>query len=186
MERDNLIATLEQLLESEERSERLTKLPPDIYPRIAVYTQKLRKGASSEDDDVLSRITRKQIQLIEGMSKQLIDRRLSKCVDKHDTKDLLPEERYLYESYTKARLAQDKFLSALVNGQPSLFAILQKQQMQKMVTVRFIKPLGEVMGLDLNRYGPFKAHDLAQIPAGNADALISNGDAVRVYTRDSD
>jgi len=185
MERSNLIETLEQLLEAEERSERLTKIPSDIYPKLAIYTQKLRKSAGADDADPISRITRKQLGLIEGMARQLLDRRLAKGIDKHDTRDLLPEEKYLCESYTESRLAHDKFVSALINGQPSFFAILQKQQMQKMVTVRFTRPLGEVMGFDLNRYGPFKVHDLAQIPTGNAEALISNGDAIQVYTKDS-
>ena len=185
MERGNLIETLEQLLEAEERSERLTKLPVDIYPRIAVYAQKLRKGAGTDDQDPISRIARKQLRLIEGMARQLLSRRLAKGIDKHDTRDLLPEEKFLCESYAKYKLTHDKFVSAMINGQPSFFAILQKQQMQKMVTVRFMKPLGEVMGFDLNRYGPFKVHDLAQIPSGNAEALMSNGDAVEVYTKDS-
>ncbi len=185
MERSNLIETLEQLLEAEERSERLTKLPPDIYPRIAIYTQKLRKSAGPDDEDAISRITRKQLRLIEGMARQLLSRRLAKGIDRHDTRDLLPEEKYLCESYTESSLTHDKFMRALTNGQPSFFAILQKQQMQKMVTVRFTKPLGEVMGFDLNRYGPFKIHDLAQIPTGNAEALIASGDAVEVYTKDS-
>jgi DNA replication factor GINS len=185
MERSNLIETLEQLLEAEERSEHLTKLPSDIYPTIAIYTQKLRKSAGSDDGDPISRITRKQLGLIEGMARQLLGRRLAKGIDNHDTRDLLPEEKYLYESYKESKLMRDKFMSALVNGQPSFFAVLQKQQMRKMVTVRFVKPLGEVMGFDLNRYGPFKVHDIARIPTGNAEALISNGDAAEVSTKDS-
>jgi len=185
MERSNLIETLEQLLEAEERSEHLNKLPSDIYPRIAIYTQKLRKSAGTDDEDAVSRITRKQLRLIEGMARQLLSRRLVKGMNENDNRDLLPEEKYLCESYAKSRLTQEKFLSALINGQPSFFAILQKQQMQKMVTVRFRRPLEEVMGFDLNRYGPFKVHDLAQIPTGNAEALISNGDAVEVYTKNS-
>jgi len=185
MERNNLIETLEQLLESEERSERLTKLPSDTYQRIAVYTQKLRKSISADEEDAISRITRKQLRLIEGMATQLLSRRLAKGIEKHDARDLLPEEKYLYESYAESKLMHDKFVGALINGQPSFFAILQKQQMQKMVTVRFMKPLGEVMGFDLNRYGPFKVHDIAQIPTGNAEALIANGDAAEVYLKDS-
>ena len=184
MERSSLIETLEQLLEAEEHSERSIKLPPDIYSRIAVYTQKLRKGMTA-DEDAVSRITRKQLQLICGMAGQLLDRRLTKTIDQGNIRDLLPEEKYLFDEYTRSKLTHDKFMSALTNGQPSFFAILQQQQMHRMMTVRFTKPLEEVIGFDLNRYGPFKIHDLAQIPAGNAEALISNGDAVEVHTKDS-
>lgn len=185
MERDGLLETLEQLIEAEELSERPTKLPSDIYSRIATYTQKLRKGVGTDDEDVISRITRRQLKLIEGMAGQLLNRRLAKTVNRRDTRDLLPEEKYLCEAYNRSKLTREKFMSALTNGQPSFFAILQKQQMQRMVTIRFMKPLEEVMGFDLNRYGPFKVHDVAQIPSGNAEALISNGDAVEVDTKDS-
>jgi DNA replication factor GINS len=182
---DNTIETLRQLLVAEETSENLTKLPSNVYSTIAVYVQKLRKAADPGSDDLVSRLTRKQLWLLEGMAMQLLSRRLAKAMGGRDTRELLPEERYLCGSYADFERIHDKFISALVNGQSSFFAILQKQQMQKMVTVRFLKPLGEVIGFDLNRYGPFKTHDVAHIPAGNAEALISNGDAAMVYTKDS-
>lgn len=182
---ENTIETLRQLLIAEEASENLTKLPSNAYSTIAVYAQKLRKSADPTSDDLVSRLTRKQLWLLEGMAMQLLSRRLAKAIGGRDTRELLPEERYICGSYADFDRIHDKFISAMVNGQPSFFAILQKQQMQKMVTVRFLKPLGEVVGFDLNRYGPFKAHDVAHIPAGNAEALISNGDAALVYTKDS-
>jgi DNA replication initiation complex subunit (GINS family) len=182
---ENTIETLRQLLIAEEASESLTKLPSNIYSTIAVYAQKLRKAADPTSDDLVSRLTRKQLWLLEGMARQLLSRRLAKATSGRDTKDLLPEERYVCGSYAEFERIRNKFIKAMVNGQSSFFAILQKQQMQKMVTVRFLKPLGEVIGFDLNRYGPFKAHDVAHIPAGNAEALISNGDAAMIYTKDS-
>jgi len=182
---ENTVEMLRQLLTAEEGSEGLTKLPSDIYSKIAVYVQKLRKAADPTSDDPISKLTRKQLWLLEGMARQLLDRRLEKAISGHDTKELLPEERYLCGSYAEFERIHNKFINAMVNGQSSFFAILQKQQMQKMVTVRFLKPLGEVIGFDLNRYGPFKPHDVAHIPAGNAEALISNGDATMVYTKDS-
>lgn len=182
---ENTIEVLRQLLIAEEESENLTKLPSNIYPTIAVYVQKLRKVADPTSDDPLSRLTKKQLWLLEGMARQLLARRLAKAIGGRDTKDLLPEERYVCASYAEFERIHNKFISAMSNGQSSFFAILQKQQMQKMVTVRFLKPLGEIMGFDLNRYGPFQAHDVAHIPAGNAEALISNGDVAMIYTKDS-
>ena len=78
-----------------------------------------------------------------------------------------------------------RFVKAMANGQQSMFTVLQKEQMRKKVTVRFLRPLGEVVGFDLNRYGPFRVHDVAEIPAANAEVLISNGEAAIVYTKDS-
>lgn len=184
MDGNGLIETLEQLLETEERSEGLNRLPSDTYLKIATYTQKLRKNLIADDGDATSRIARKQLQLIEGMASQLLKRRLEKGDERQSIKDLLPEEKYLRESIAASRLVQERFLGALVNGQPSFFAILQKHQLRKMVTIRFAKPIGEVMGFDMNKYGPFKIHDIARIPSSNADALVASGDAIEVHTSD--
>ena len=179
------IQVLKQLLDAEEQSEHLTKLPTDTYTRIAAYVQKLRKSGDLTGDDPLSRLTRKQLSLLEGMGRQLLNRRIEKAARSQDVKDLLPEEKFVCEFHMEFERMRGRFVEAMINGQQSMFTILQKNQMRKKVTVRFQRPLEEVVGFDLNRYGPFKVHDVAEIPAANAEVLVSNGDAVMVYTKDS-
>jgi DNA replication initiation complex subunit (GINS family) len=182
---EQTIQVLRQLLEAEEQSEHPTKLPADTYSRIATYVQKLRRGSDITADDPLSRLTRKQLWLLEGMGRQLLDRRIAKALSRHDVRDLLPEEKFVCEFYMEFERMRGRFVKAMANGQQSVFTILQKDQMRKMVTVRFQKPLAEVVGFDLNRYGPFRVHDVAEIPAANAEVMISNGDATIVHTKDS-
>ena len=50
----------------------------------------------------------------------------------------------------------------------------------KPVTVRFVKEFDEIVGVDLEKYGPFKPEDIATIPNENAQALISNGIALKI------
>ena len=182
---DETIEVLKQLLDAEEQSEHLTKLPTDTYVRVASYVQKLRRIGDMTADDPLSRLTRKQLSLLEGMGRQLLNRRMAKAVARQDVRELLPEEKFVCESFMEFERARSRFVKALANGQQSMFTSLQKSQMQKKVTVRFQKPLEEVVGFDLNRYGPFRVHDVAEIPAANAEVLVSNGDATIVYTKDS-
>jgi DNA replication factor GINS len=179
------IQTLKQLLDSEEQSEELTRLPRDIYQTTATYIQKLRKSSDVNAGDPSSRLAKKQLWLLEGMGKQLLTRRLAKVVGTNDARQLLPEEKYVYELHLEFERMRQKFADAIANGQPSIFTLLQKNQMEKMVTVSFQRPLGEIVGFDLNKYGPFKVHDVAQLPAANAEVLVSNGDARRVYSSDS-
>jgi DNA replication factor GINS len=179
------IQSLKQLLDSEEQSEELTRPPREIYQKTATYIQKLRKTADSGSGDPSSRLAKKQLWLLEGMGRQLLNRRLAKVSRTGDAKHLLPEEKYVYELHLEFERMRQKFNDAIANGQPSVFVLLQKNQMEKMVTVSFQRPLGEIVGFDLNRYGPFKAQDVAQLPAANAEALVSNGDARRVYPSDS-
>jgi DNA replication factor GINS len=182
---EETIQVLKQLLDTEEQSEHLTKLPADTYTKIAAYVQKLRKSGDPTADDPLSRLTRKQLSLLEGMGRQLLNRRISKAVISQDVRELLPEEKFVCEFYMEFERMRGRFVKAIINGQQSMFTTLQKNQMRKKVTVRFQKPLEEVVGFDLNRYGPFQVHDVAEIPAANAEVLISNGEATIVYTKDS-
>jgi DNA replication factor GINS len=179
------IQALKQLLDSEEQTEELIRLPGDIYQRTAEYIQKLRKSADVNANDPSSKLAKKQLWLLEGMGRQLLNRRLAKVKGTLDAKQLLPEEKYVYELHVEYERLLQKFNDAIANGQPSVFALLQKSQMEKMVTLSFQKSIGEIIGFDLNKYGPFKVHDVAQLPAANAEVLVSNGDAQRVYPSDS-
>ena len=182
---DETIQILKLLVDAEEQSEHLTKLPADTYTKVAAYVQKLRKSGDATADDPLNRLTRKQLSLLEGMGRQLLNRRIAKAVGSGDVRDLLPEEKFVCERYLEFERMRNGFVKALANGQQSVFAGLQKNQMRKNVTVRFQKPLEAIVGFDLNRYGPFRVHDVAEMPAANAEVLISNGDATIVYTKDS-
>ena len=50
---EETIQVLKQLLDTEEQSEHLTKLPADTYTKIAAYVQKLRKSGDPTADDPL-------------------------------------------------------------------------------------------------------------------------------------
>ena len=179
------IQTLRQLLDAEEQSDDLTKLPRDVYQKTAAYIQKLRKTIDTDPSDPSSRLAKKQLWLLEGMGRELLDVRLAKVIRTGNAKLLLPEEKYVYELSLEFERMRKKFADAMEDGQPSVFTLMQKSQNDKMVTLSFLKPLGEIVGFDLNRYGPFKVHDVAQLPAANAEVLVSNGDARRVYPSES-
>ena len=179
---ESMIETLRQLVEAEEQSEGLTRLSNDIYSDVSLYIQKLRKSVDIDAEDPLSRLTKRQLSLMIGITDRLLSRRLSKAMEENSTRDLLPEERHVFELHAEFERAKSEFLGAIASGRPSIFSTIRKAQMEKMVMVRFLKPLGEVVGFDLHHYGPFKAHDVARIPTGNAEVMISNGDAVLIRT----
>ena len=75
-------------------------------------------------------------------------------------------------------------VQAVASGQPSFVEFAHLSESQRNVTVKFVKHVDELVGLDMRRYGPFEAEDVASIPAASADILIAGGAAVEVYTRD--
>ena len=177
------IDKLRQLLGSEEASEALTTIPGDTYVRLSTYAQKLRATAGS-GDELSGRLARKQLWLIEAMTRRLLRLRLSKADRDADqpsnSRNLLPEERYIDEVRAGLSRKEERFVKAVVDGQPSFFSLVQRREMQRMTTVRISKRMGEVMGADLKRYGPFEVNDVARIPAGNAQVMIASNQAVPV------
>lgn len=176
---------LQRHLETEEQSDKLTVLSNDLYTRVASYMQNLRRTASSNNSDITNRLIAKQMTLIEGMVNQLLSVRLKKAITQSAAQQLLPEERFLCSLDSEFQRRKKAFLDAVVSGQPSFMSMAYRNEMGRSVTVRFLKPVTEIVGFDLRRYGPFKPQDLAVVPSANADILVANMEAVLVYPAES-
>jgi DNA replication initiation complex subunit (GINS family) len=196
MESPSTVEKLSQLLESEEASETLAVLPADTYTKLANYAQKLRAAVGSGNEDAPGRLAKKQLWLIEVMTRRLLQLRLAKAareeeaavheVDqpKRSSKNLLPEERYINDVLVQLAKKEERFVKAVADGQPSFFTLVQRRETQRMTTVRMSKRVGEIMGADLKRYGPFEVNDVARLPVGNAQVMVASKQAVPVSADD--
>ena len=189
MESLSTIEKLKQLLESEETSDELTVIPADTYVRLSNYAQKLRATTGSSNEDAPGRLARKQLWLMEVMTRRLLQIRLAKAekVAAHgeaqpvrSSKSLLPEERYIDDMLRQLAKKEERFLKAVVDGQSSFFTLVQRRETQRMTTVRISKRVGEIMGADLKRYGPFEVNDVARIPMGNAQVMVASKQAASI------
>jgi len=186
------VEKLKQLLELEEASDTLTTLPSDTYVKLATYAQKLNSAAASSGDDISGRLAKKQLWLMGVMTKRLLQLRMTKAAREAgredgqppSTRNLLPEERYVNESSNRLAKKEERFAKAVVDGQPSFFTIAQRREVQRMTTVRVSKRIGEIMGADLKRYGPFEVNDVARLPLGNAQVMVASKQASFVATDD--
>ena len=52
-----------------------------------------------------------------------------------------------------------------------------------LVIVRILKDIPEIIGKNLESYGPFKKEDIATIPKENAKSLIKQGAVIEVETK---
>ncbi len=179
--------TLEYLrrrLDTEAQSEALLPLPSDFYSSLSAYSQKLKRSANSGASELSQRLMATQSRMIESMVRQLLNLRTRKATQQNATLQLLPEERYVCSAEQKFQRRFQTMVEAVSGGQPSFVEFAHQSESQRSVTVKFVKHVNELVGLDMNRYGPFEADDVASIPAASADILIVGGDAVEVYTRD--
>ncbi len=189
MEDSPTVERLKQLLESEEASETVNVLPADTYVKLANYAQKLRATTGSNGDDAPGRLAKKQVWLMEAMTRRLLQLRLEKARKEEiglsrSSKNLLPEERYIGHAVRELERKEERFVKAVVDGQPSFFTLVQRREAQRMITVRISKHVGEIIGADLKRYGPFEVNDVTRLPLGNAQVMVENGQAVPLSSND--
>jgi len=194
MEGQSTIERLRQTLDAEEASEALTTLPAETYTELAGYAQKLRATTGSGNDDAPGRLAKKQLWLMEGMTRRLLQLRLAKAgkeaMKQQDdqpaqpSRNLLPEERYVNDVLQQLAKKEERFVKAVVDGQPSFFTLVQRREIQRMTTVRISKHVGEIIGADLKKYGPFEVNDVARLPVGNAQVMVASKQAVPVSSDD--
>lgn len=175
---------LKRRLDSEVLSPDLLPLPTDFYSGISSYSQKLKRAAASGVSEVSTRLTAAQAKMLESMVRQLLRLRMTKAIQQDAVLQLLPEERYVCTAERKFQRRLDTMVDAVSGGQPSFVEFAHLTEAKRNITVRFLKRVEELVGLDLRHYGPFEVEDVAAIPAASADILIAGGDAVEVYTRD--
>lgn len=181
---ETIIENLKRRLASESQSEPLLPLPSDFYSTLAVYSQRLKRSARSGASDIAVSLTATQSRMIESMVAQLLKLRMTKALRQNAFPRLLPEERYVCSAKQRLERRIQTIVEAVSAGQPSFVEFARLSETRRSVTVRFVKHVNELVGLDMRRYGPFEADDVASIPAASADVLIAGGDAIGIYTRD--
>jgi len=181
---DTTLEYLKKALDSEMQAAALLQLPSDFYSKISVYSQKLRRSAGSSASEVANQLIAKQIRMLDSMARQFLTVRTNKATQQRAFLQLLPEERYVCSAQQKFQRRFETFVGAVSAGQPSFIEFAHKSEAGRNVCVRFTKHVDEPVGLDLRRYGPFEAEDVASLPAANAAILITSGDAVEICNRD--
>jgi DNA replication initiation complex subunit (GINS family) len=174
---------LKRRLDSESQTESLLPLPNDFYSSLSAYSQKLKRSAGSGSSEISIRLIATQTKMIESMVRQLLGLRTKKAMEQDALPQLLPEERYVCSAEQRFQRRFQTLVDAVSSGQPSFIEFAHLTESQRSVTIKFIKHVSELVGLDMRHYGPFEAEDVASIPAASADILIAGGDAVEIYTR---
>lgn len=175
--------SLKKYLDAEEQSEKPLQLPEDFYVNVAAYAQLLKRTSSSSGSELANKLVAKQLELLGAMVRDLVRVRMTKASSQRAAARLLPEERYVCSMEVSYANNLDSFIQAIASGQPSIVEADRKSELARSTTVRFLKHVDELVGLDLRKYGPYEPEDLALIPAANADLLVANGEAVEVTPR---
>ncbi len=167
----------------ETESDTIQEINPDFYRNLSDFIGDLKK---QEFDGVESKIKEVIIDTATELTSLLINIRLDKIskLDNIDFKNLLDEEKFILDAEEEQRERIEMILSATINGKSKFLESISQNHKTKTVVIRFLQEVDEIIGADLEKYGPFKTEDIATIPYENAQALIAKNIATKVRWED--
>ena len=167
----------------ETESDTIQEINPDFYRNLSDFIGDLKK---QEFDGVESKIKEVIINTAIELTSLLINIRLDKIskLDNIDYKNLLDEEKFILDAEEEQRERIEMILSATINGKSKFLESISQNHKTKTVVIRFLQEVDEIIGADLEKYGPFKIEDIATIPYENAQALIAKNIATKVRWED--
>ena len=167
----------------ETENDSLVEITPNFYRNLSDFIGNLRK---QEFDGVENKIKNTVIEMATELTSLLIHIRLDKISKASDLEMtyLLDEEKFILDSQEEQRERTEMILSATINGKSKFLESLAQNHKTKKVVIRFLNEVDEIVGADLEKYGPFKTEDIATIPYENAQALIAKNIATKVRWED--
>jgi DNA replication initiation complex subunit (GINS family) len=168
----------------------LACLSSDFYMRLADYLRRIKEENLMLDTAKRIKTNLIAIELANAsrMAQELVSIRYRKLVklvvagQKMPYACLASEERALYSGVGSSGGAFRKFKEDLMGGQLTKSDVdtpaASTQEIpggNSRVTIRFLKPVPSIIGVDMKSYGPFLVEDVASVPLDNARILIKQG-----------
>ena len=177
------IGFLHQTVLRETENDSILEINPNFYRNLADFIGNLRK---QEFDGIENKIKNNLIEMATELTSLLIKIRLDKISKTPELEIgyLLDEEKFILDSQEDQKERVEMILSAMINGKSKFLESLAQSHKTKKIVVRFLNDVDEIIGADLEKYGPFKTEDIATIPYENAQALIAKNIATKVRWED--
>jgi DNA replication initiation complex subunit (GINS family) len=165
----------------------LGSLPSDFYSRVAEYLRRIKEeNKMTEKKSVKTNLLDHEMTNAQRMAQELLATRYRKLVKmvvagrKVPADSLTVEENKLYNGITPSTEAYGRFVAGIIEGHVMKIDVetapsAEPPIVNKRVTLRFLKPVPNIIGADMKSYGPFLVEDVASVPVENAKILIKQG-----------
>lgn len=190
--------TLYEVLRREKSREALQKLDDRFFDDVLTYLNEKQKtyAESMQKNDMFSLSEREgiavQLANIRRILKELYDRRERKIIDIGlnksrtssdvvDTTNMLPSEQLFFDSVIGllSRFRQSVLLNIIEGKKPEI-ATHAKKVSATVKQVKFLQDVDQLVGEEMELYGPFMRNDKAELPNTLANILIGQGSAQEV------
>ena len=176
------ISSLYGIVLRETENDTTQELEPSLYQSISEFLGKLKR---EEYDNVEKKIKDTLISMTTDLTSLLLKIRLEKAIENDvDYENLLDEEKFILDADNEMKDRHEMIEAGILNGKSKLLESIAQNHKTKSVVVRFLQEMDQIVGADLEKYGPFKTEDIATIPYENAQALMAKKIVTKVRWED--
>jgi DNA replication factor GINS len=206
MDFDNQAAymSIEEIFNILKREIQLTSGPqsiqPNFYQNVAILIYKLKNNPieKKEEGEENTKMEKEKIDKISYQIKNnLLDLfiksvtllfiyrckktfNIDKIKETFDYSNLTDEEKYVFYGNREREHRINIILNMLFEGKPKTLEKIVSSINQNYVVLRFLDSLEQFVGINMNKYGPFKKDDVAILPFENARSIIENNKAIEI------
>jgi len=177
------VNSLYTVLLRETENDTVQEANTDLYSSISEYLGQLK---SEGYDGLEAKVKAALVNMVTEMTSLLLKIRIEKSIQSNqiDYTNLLNEEKFIIDSQDEMQERKEMVLSGALNGKSKLLESIAKNHKTKSTVVRFLKEIDQMVGADMEKYGPFQAEDVANLPYDNAQALIAKKIAMKIRWKD--
>jgi DNA replication factor GINS len=172
-------------------------IPPDFYLNISNLISKLKNNTAEKelgDENTKTKIEKISNQIknnlidlfIESVTLLFICRckktfNINKTKETFDFSNLTNEEKYVFYGNKEREYRINIVLNTLFEGKPRTLEKIVSSINENYIIVRFLDSMEQFVGVNMNKYGPFKKDDVAILPFENARSIIENNKAIEIH-----
>ena len=175
-------------------------IPTNFYQNIANAISKLKNNAIEKEEvnDNEKNIKIMGEEISEQIKNNLLDLYLKsvtllfvyRCrkifnIDKKTNEtfeysNLTDEEKYVFYGNRDVENRINIVINTLFEGKPKTLEKIVSSINEYCTIVRFLDIMEQFVGINMNKYGPFKKEDIAILPFENARSIIENNKAIEI------
>ena len=176
MERTSLYMDLLERWKAERDSSDLLPLRDAFFQSMRDYVEQVLEQVRAENtSDFQRQLFETELMNLRFMMESLLTMRVQKILNK------LVEQDIDYDVLTRGERRfvdqSSRNLRSVLMSLDDLFTPLETNAKSRLLLIRFLEEHPQLVGVDLKTYGPFKADDLAALPAENARLIIRKNQA---------
>lgn len=172
-------------------------IPSDLYQNIANFISQIKNNSDVREQTVIDVQLNKTIEVLNDVRKNLLNLivnltlllficRCKKIFELYKNKDyfdysvLTNEEKYVFYGNRERDHRINIVLKMIFEGKTKTLENISSSISNNFVMVRFLDSMDQFVGVNMNKYGPFRKNDIAILPFENARSMIENNKAVEL------